>query len=221
MNRVFVSWSGGKDCSLAAYRAITAGMKVSYLANTVSADGQRSCSHGIAARLIRLQSQAMDIPLFQQPTEPNDYEAKFKEMVRSMKKEGITGGVFGDIDFSPHREWIERVCAEAGVTPHLPLWEESQEKLLKEFIRLGFQAVVVATRADILGEEWLGRRVDADFVRDLKAKGVTPCGEAGEYHTLVVDGPLFRQRLEIGQTSKVRRDNHCFLEISDISLRTK
>ena len=109
MQKVFVSWSGGKDCCLAAYLAASEGLKVSYLANTVSEDGQRSRSHGIPAELIRMQSKAMGIPILQQPVSSDGYETSFKSMIRSLKEKGIEGGVFGDIDFNAHREWIDRV----------------------------------------------------------------------------------------------------------------
>ena len=96
---------------------------------------------------------------------------------------------------------------------------------MRDFIDLGFEAVVVATRADLLGEEWLGRKVDMDFIRHLErlreTKNITPCGEAGEYHTFVTDGPLFRQRIEILESKKVLRDEHWFLEILQYDLRAK
>jgi uncharacterized protein (TIGR00290 family) len=172
-----------------------------------------------------VQSEAVGIPLVQRRTSWGDYEAEFKNMVRTFKEKGIRGGVFGDIDFDEHREWIERVCKEVDITPYLPLWGESQNEILRNFIDLGFEAIVVATRADILGEEWLGRRIDLDFVKQLvelrETSGVTPCGEAGEYHTLVINGPLFKKRMEILETRKVLRDDHWFLEILGIHLRPK
>jgi len=223
MNQVFSSWSGGKDCCLAAYRASVNGLKVRYLANTVTEDGQRSCSHGLSADIIRLQSRAMGIPLVQARTTRDTYETEFKNMLRRFKRQGIDGGVFGDIDFNEHREWIERVCQAADIVPHLPLWEESQEKILREFVSLGFEAVVVAAKADLFGEEVLGRKVDLDFIKQLEelkeTRGITPCGEAGEYHTLVVDGPLFQQRLELLETRKVLREEHRFLEILKADLK--
>ena len=225
MHQVFVSWSGGKDSCLACYRAIADGMKVRYLANTVSEDGKRSFSHGMSAGVIKVQSQAMGIPLVQRRTNQNNYEAEFKDMLRAFKQEGIEGGVFGDIDFEEHRQWIERVCQDVAVTPHLPLWGEDQNKVLKDFIDAGFESVIIATRADMIGEEWLGRRLDTDFISYLdelkKTKDVTPCGEAGEYHTLVVDGPLFKKRIEILESKKVLRNERWFLEISGTDLRNK
>ena len=96
---------------------------------------------------------------------------------------------------------------------------------MRDFIDLGFEAIVVATMADLLGEEWLGRKVDLDFIKDLEELGetkkITPCGEAREYHTFVIDGPLFKQRIEILETRDVLKDEHWFLEILKSELRAK
>jgi uncharacterized protein (TIGR00290 family) len=172
-----------------------------------------------------MQSQAVGIPLVQRQCTWDNYEAEFRDMLLTFKGEGLDGGVFGDLDLEEHRQWINRVCQQANVTPHLPLWGKSQHEVLRDFIDLGFEAVVVATKADLLGEEWLGRKIDLDFVRHLEELGktsdITPCGEAGEYHTLVIDGPLFNQRMEILETRKIFRDEHWFLEILDTGMRTK
>jgi uncharacterized protein (TIGR00290 family) len=222
-SRVFASWSGGKDGCLALHRAIAGGMDVRYLANMVTEDGQRSCSHGILAAVIKKQAEALDIPIAQKPTTHETYEAIFTQTLKDFKREGIDGGIFGDIDFNAHREWIERVCAAAGITPRLPLWLENQQKLMEEFIDAGFKAVVVAVKADLFGKEVLGRIVDKNFLSFLAEldKGITPCGEAGEYHTLVIDGPLFKQRLEITKSEKVTRGDHHFLEILQTELKAK
>ena len=225
MNQTFSSWSGGKDCCLACHRALASGLKVRYLANTVTEDGQRSCSHGLSANIIQIQSQAIGIPLVQCRTTPDTYEAEFKNMLRSFKQEGIDGGIFGDIDFNEHREWIERVCQEVAIIPHLPLWGESQYKLLKAFVTLGFEAIVIAARTDFFGEEVLGRKIDSDFIKQLaklkETEEITLCGEAGEYHTLVIDGPLFQKRVEITEARKVLREGRWFLEILNADLRGK
>ena len=221
--QVFVSWSGGKDCNFAAYLAIKDGLEVRYLANTVNEEGQQSRSHGLSAEVLKQQAQALGIPLIQQKTAKNTYEADFKAMLQTLKQEGITGGVFGDIDFNAHREWLDRVCGDAGIIPRFPLWLQNQNKIMNDFIELGFEAVVVATKADLLGREWLGRKVDLAFIKDLAAlgKNITPCGEAGEYHTLVIDGPMFKQRLEIIEAAKVLRDGRWFFEIQKSKLRQK
>ena len=225
MYRVFASWSGGKDCCLALNRAVQNGFEVRYLANTVTEDRQRSCSHGIASSVIRAQARALGITIVQQRTTKKTYEAEFIKMLRAFKAEGIEGGIFGDIDFNPHREWIERVCREADITPFLPLWGEDQKVLREEFIDAGFVAVVVAAKSEFFGEEVLGRIIDRDFLAELeelgRTKGVTPCGEAGEYHSLVVDGPLFQKRLQITESRKVIRDGIHFLEITGTELGDK
>jgi diphthine-ammonia ligase len=223
LQQVFVSWSGGKDGCLSAYRAQDQGLKLCYLANMVTEDRMHSRTHGISAAVLHAQSEALGIPLIQHPTTWNTYEAEFKTMLSALKEKGVEGGVFGDIDLDEHREWVERVSRAVDITPHLPLWGHSQEDILKDFINKGFEAVVVATRADLLGEEWLGRKIDREFMADLaaKASNVTPCGEAGEYHTLVVDGPLFKKRLQIIESRNVLRDDHWFLEIQDVTLRDK
>ena len=225
MHQVFISWSGGKDSCLAGYLATINGWEIRYLLNMINEDGKRSRSHGLPVEVLQVQSQALEIPLVQRRATWNDYEAEFKNALRAFRQEGIEGGVFGDIDFEEHRQWVERVCQEVDITPHLPLWGQNQDKILRDFISLGFKALVVVTKADLLGEEWLGRRIDLDFLEQLdelgKTKGITPCGEAGEYHTLVTDGPLFKKRLEILETREVLKDEHWFLEIVKSELRAK
>jgi len=222
MEKAFVSWSGGKDCCQAGYLAQLEGYEIRYLFNMINPGVQRSCSHGIATRWIQLQSEALQIPLIQQPTSGNDYEKVFVESLINLKKEGITVGIFGDIDFLPHLEWIQKVCDRAGIRPILPLWGKDQNAIMQNFIKAGFQSVVIATRADILDKEWLGRRIDDRFLADLaKLKQVTPCGEAGEYHTLVINGPFFKKRLEIQEYQVVRRQEHWFMDIQKCILRDK
>lgn len=220
MEKAFVSWSGGKETSLACYKAMQdKNLGVKYLLNIVSEDGKRSRSHGLDSSLLRAQADVMGIPIIQKRTTWEGYEGIFKEAVSGLKKEGIKTGIFGDIDLQEHRDWVERVCREIGIKPLLPLWKEDREKLLKEFIRAGFKAIVVATKADLLGKEWLDRRINEEFIKDLKRLGdVDLCGEKGEYHTFVFDGPLFKKRIEITKSEKVLRGEHWFLEILEWKL---
>jgi len=220
VTRAFCCWSGGKDSCLACHLAAANGLRVDYLLNMVTEDGKQSWSHGMATEWLRMQSEAIGIPLVQQRTTSAEYEATFKNTLVDMNRDGIAAGVFGDIDFGPHREWIDKVCAASGMTPHLPLWGMDQNEILKSFINLGFETIVVATRADVLDEKWLGRRLDRSFMSDLsELRNVTPCGESGEYHTMVINGPLFRRRMEVIEANKVLRDGHWFLDIVDCVLK--
>jgi len=225
MHQVFTSWSGGKDSCFACYRAIDMGLQTRYLLNMVTGDGQRSWTHGLPTELLQVQAQAIGVPLVQQRTTVANYEADFKQALHTLKQQGISGGVFGDIDLDEHRQWVERVCGEGEVMSYLPLWGQSQSAVMRDFIAAGFEAIVVAAKADLFGEEWLGRRVDLDFLKQLEklseTKEITPCGEAGEYHTLVVDGPLFQRRVEVLATAKVLRDGHWFLDMLEFDLGPK
>jgi diphthine-ammonia ligase len=225
MSLVFCSWSGGKDCCLALYRAIKKGMTVRYLANTISEDGQRSRSHGISSAVIKAQSEALGIPIVQRRTTNDNYETVFIDMLRGFKREGIEGGVFGDIDFYPHREWNEKVCRQAGIKPCLPLWKEDQAALMREFIDAGFESVIITVKGEFFGEEMLGKKVDKNlltYLEELSRTGdITPAGEAGEYHTLVVDGPIFQKRLEILESETVEREGYLYLQVHKTILKDK
>jgi len=209
--KVFASWSGGKESALATYKAISQGYQVSSLVNFISENGERSRSHGIKASILESQSQAIGIPIVQVKTSWDNYEENFRKVVRELKEKGVEGGVFGDIDLDEHREWIERVCAELEIKPILPLWGIGPGDLLADFCSLGFRAVVVATRLD---ESLLGRNLDRAFLMDIQKFDCHPCGESGEYHTFVTNGPNFKKLLKVTQGKREKRDDVWFLEIS-------
>jgi len=209
--KVFSSWSGGKECALATYKAISQGHEVLYLLNFISEDGERSRSHGTKASVLALQAEAIGIPLIQVQTSWEDYEENFKKAVRELQDKGIEGIVFGDMDLEEHREWVERVCSEMGIKAILPLWGIKAEDLIEEFLKLKFKAIVIATR---LEENFLGKLLDKALVKQISKLGSHPCGENGEYHTFVTDGPIFRKALKVTRGERKRRDNVWFWEIS-------
>jgi uncharacterized protein (TIGR00290 family) len=200
-------------------------MEVRYLFNMVTEDGKRSWTHGQTSEVLQLQAEAVGIPLLQRRSSRAAYESELKETVSCLRRQGIAGGVFGDIDLEEHRQWVERVCGESGITPHLPLWGMTQQSILNMFVELGFRAIVVAARGDFFGEDVLGREVDRQFIAYLEGlretKGLTLCGEAGEYHTFVVDGPLFQKGLRLLSTEKDSSDGNHILRIKDAELVTK
>jgi len=218
--KAFVSWSGGKDAALSHYRVMK-NFHVTHLLNMVAEDGRISRSHGIRTDVLRLQGEAMSLPVVQVRSSWETYEAEFKKTLFGLKDRGVEVGIFGDIDLEEHREWVERVSRESGMEAVLPLWgEKKRENLIEELIEAGFEAVVVAVKKNVLGQEWLGRRIDPDFVRDIsKIKGVDISGEGGEYHTFVVSGPIFKKRINILKSEKVSRGEHSFLDISECELQ--
>ena len=211
--KAFVSWSGGKESSLSCYRIMQRqDVKIAYLLNMVSEDGKHSRSHRLNLKLLKLQAEAMGIPIVQRKTSWESYEKVFKKAVWELKTKGINAGIFGDIDLQGHRDWVEKVCKDTGIKPLLPLWQVKREKLLKKFITLGFKAIIIATQASFLGKRWLGRKIDNEFVKDLAPiSGIDPCGERGEYHSFVYDGPIFKKPVRFAVGKKMFKNNHWFL----------
>jgi uncharacterized protein (TIGR00290 family) len=191
----FCSWSGGKDSCLALHRARQSGMECASLFTMLVEDGGFSRSHGQTHTAIRAQAEAMHLPLKTARASWEAYEDVFKQAGRSFVEQGIRGGVFGDIDLEAHREWIERVCGEIGACPHLPLWQSDRRVVVTEFLESGFLAVIVAVNSARLDTGYLGRKLDLSLLNELESEGVDLCGEDGEYHTFVYDGPLFARAL--------------------------
>ena len=211
--KTFVSWSGGKESALSCYKAMqNRNLEVAYLLNMISEDGKRSRTHGVSSKLLRSQAQAMGIPIIQRRAAWETYEREFKEAVSDLKKKGVRAGVFGDIDLQEHRDWAERVCGESGIKPIFPLWKMEREEALSEFIDFGFEAIVVAAKAGLLGSKWIARKIDREFINDIKKIAeVDLCGEAGEYHTFVLSGPIFKKRLKLLRSEKIKKDKNWLL----------
>lgn len=208
-----LSGSGGKDSILACWRAIQAGAKPAALVNMMIESGQRSRSHGLAREVIEAQAQALGLDAYLRATSWNGYEANLVAVMGELKAQGINHMVFGDIDLEDHRIWEERVCAQAGMSPHLPLYEGGRRALVEELIEAGFKALVVAVKADCLGPEFLGRVVDQEWIQQMETLGLDACGEEGEYHTVVFDGPCFKFPLNLRQKEAHRMDGVWFLDL--------
>ena len=211
----FSSWSGGKDACLALHRACMAGAQPACLLTMLREDGIRSRSHGLRRDVIAAQAATLGIPLFTKCATWAGYEAAFIDALHKIRKKGITSGVFGDIDFPPHLEWEEKVCAQAGLIPYLPLWQDARPALLHEFIALGYKALIVRVNENKLNRKFLGRIIDLEIVGEFQKIGIDPCGENGEYHTIVVDGPIFFRPLPVatGPSLDTECSGYCTLDI--------
>jgi len=208
-------WSGGKDSCFACYKAKQQGHQISSVINFTNSDGTNSVSHGLTADIIRKQADLIDIPLLQKAMPRKGYTDAFKILFEELKaRDGVKGVVFGDIYLQEHRDWIDKVCDELKVEAILPIWTTDTERLVREIIDSGFKSIVVSANKDLLGEQWLGREVDGRFLKDLKAMGnIDLCGEKGEFHTFVYDGPLFKEKIKFKTGNKTLSGNRWFLEV--------
>jgi len=185
------SFSGGKDSCLALWRAQQAGFDVRTLLVMFEEHGERSRSHALPAPLIARQAQALGLDLVVRGASWQNYEHTFTEALRELKASGHEAAIFGDIDLQPHRDWEEKVCAAADLRPVLPLWHHDRRALAREVIEAGFRAIVVCVDSRYLADDFCGREYDEAFIAALP-HGVDACGENGEFHTFVYDGPNFR-----------------------------
>ena len=222
--KVVVSWSGGKDSCYAYYLITQQGHQVISLLTMMMTE-TKSNFHMIPVSILDAQAEAIEIPLIKKTTTPQTYEKDFKSVLKEGKAKGVEGLVTGDIyEVAGHEEgWLGRVCKEVGVTPVKPLWMGDTKKIYLDYLKTGFKATVVRTKLDVLGVEWLGRTLDKKFYDDiLKLGNVDACGEGGEYHTVVTDGPTFKKKIEIQETQKHKlEDSFGYLEIKKFKVVPK
>jgi diphthine-ammonia ligase len=221
--KVVVAWSGGKDSCFANYKATKEGLDVVSLLTFMQSEDV-SNFHGIKTALLDAQANALDLPLAKRVTLPNMYEQQFKDALSGFKVKGVEGFITGDIyEVALHEKgWLERVCKEVGLKPIRPLWQGDTTQIFKDFINTGFKATVVRAKLDILDKEWLGRELDKQFLDDiLGLPNVDPCGERGEYHTIVTDGPNFKNRINLLKTTKSSQNGYGHLDIKEFTVTSK
>jgi uncharacterized protein (TIGR00290 family) len=199
---------------------------VRYLVNFASTAGfGRNAFHGVKNKLFLMQSEATGIPMIQRVTTWEGYEQVFREVMSELRKEEIEGLVTGDMDIIEHRTWTENMCNEFGLKALMPLWKLDRKEIMTGFIEDGFESIVVCLKADILDDRWLGRRIDRKFMVDMQkyqqSHDIDICGENGEYHTFVVDGPAFRKRISVTLGDKVLSEGYWFQDITRATLIEK
>lgn len=192
-----VSWSGGKDSTMALLRARRLGYDVRGLFTMFSPDNGTSRSHGLPPELLEAQAAALRLPLHRGAAGWSDYEAEFKRRIATLVEDGIEVVVFGDIFLDDHRAWVERVCAEVGCRAVEPLWGEPTGELARSAVAAGIDARICTVRTELLDADWLGVRLSDPVIGALEGLGIDPCGEHGEYHTVVVAGPQFAHEIVI------------------------
>lgn len=204
-----VSWSGGKDCCLALYR-VRHQFQLRALLTMLIEDGSRTRSHGIRPEIIRRQAELLGAEAIFGQASWQNYEDEFVRMLQSAAALGVTHVIFGDVFPDAHRQWVEAVCRRGGVEAVLPLWAASTRELAAEFLAAGGQAQIVTIRESKLDPVWLGRTLTTALTAELESIGVDPCGEYGEFHTLVTALPGLLPPIDLQQGDHLKHAD-CWL----------
>ena len=186
-----ISYSGGKDSALALHRMIKQGHKPVALITTVNIEQKRSWFHGIQNELLLAVSSSLNIPLILSECTSDNYVQAYEQNLDKARKMGADACIFGDIDINEHKSWNEERCKNAGLSCILPLWQQEREALIHEMLAAGFKAVIKIVESSKLDDSFLGQDLTVSLIDKIKAAGADACGENGEYHTFVYDGPVF------------------------------
>lgn len=209
--KLLSSWSGGKDSCYAFIKEIEKGHQPVALLNVMNENGKISRSHGITLAILEQQAKAMNLALETCKASWENYEETFINKLKEVKnKHQLEAAVFGDIDIESHKAWEEKVCNAAQLNPLLPLWQGNRRQLVIDMINKGIKAIIVSCNTT-LGKGFLGREIDLTILDELEVLGVDCCGENGEYHTLVVDCPIFKNPINLPSYQKVQHENYCFI----------
>ena len=209
-----ISWSGGKDSSLALYEILKSReYEITSLITTVTDEYDRVSMHGLRTSLLEQQAESLNIPLdkvFITKNAANDeYETKFNEVLIRFKEIGIKQVVFGDLYLEEIKKYREALLKKIDMEGVFPIWKRDTMKLAREFIDSGFKAITVCVDSNVLGKEFVGREFDEQFLNDLP-EGVDPCGENGEFHTFVDYGPIFKKAIDHRLGEIVLRDERFY-----------
>lgn len=211
--RSIVSFSGGKDSSLALYHAMQTGEVIGLIV-MLEEHGHRSRSHAMPLDIIRAQAEAVGLPVFMASSSWNDYEPKFIELLNQAKQQGAEVLVTGDLDMPEHDCWHDRVTQQVGLQLGMPLWLRPHREVVEEFITLGFKSVIVTVNLKLgMKVEDLGKILTLEYIQELENRGIDPCGEGGEFHTTVIDGPIFNKAIPVRKLNIVYHEEYAFLPL--------
>jgi len=214
MEKVLFAWSGGKDSAMALYEAQNSEKyDVVALLTIVTQDYDRISMHGVRQALLKEQAALLGIPLetvlISKHSSNEEYEAKMKEVLIRYKKEDIVSVVFGDIFLEDLKKYREDNLAKVGLKGVFPIWKRDTRELAAAFIDLGFKAIITCVDSKSLDKSFAGRVFDKQFLSDLP-NGIDPCGENGEFHSFVYDGPIFSRGIIFEKGQVVLRDNRFY-----------
>ena len=207
--KVVMNWSSGKDAAL-AYHMLTqdSRYKVSHLLTTISSEYDRIFMHGVREKLLEMQAALMSVPLLKVklPASPDDsiYKQAMLQTMTGLKEQGVTAAAYGDIFLEDLKIYREQQLAQVGIEGIFPLWKKDTRDLVHLVENSGIEAIIVCVNEKYLGKEFLGQKINAAFLNNLPAN-VDPCGENGEFHTVVYNAPFFSAPIPIITGETVHR----------------
>lgn len=205
----FISWSGGKDSALALYYAQKQNLNIQALLTSVNHAHNRISMHGVRRSLLQQQAESLQLPLhtIELSEEPDmiEYEKTVNDCYAVLKKDGFDQAIFGDIFLEDLKEFRETQLTKQNIQGIFPIWKKDSNELMQEFISLGFKAIIVCVNTKFLDKNFCGRFIDESFINDLP-KDTDTCGENGEYHSFVFDGPVFKSPLKFNTGEMVYRE---------------
>jgi len=222
MKKAVFNWSGGKDSALALhYIQQQKEYRIETLLTSVNDAFDRISMHGVRTELLHQQGISLGLSVQELRLPENITMEVYNELLTNLnkgfKEQEITHSIFGDIFLEDLKKYREQQLTAVGIQAHFPLWKRNTKELVHEFIDLGFKTIVVCTKSELLGEEFVGEVITKDFLKDLPAN-VDPCGENGEFHTFVYDGPIFKNPIDFTIGEKVyktydapkKKEDACF-----------
>lgn len=214
MNQTLCSWSGGKDSCFALMQAMKENYVPKVLLNVLNEEGKISRSHGIPAAILQAQANAARLPVHLISSSWQEYEIHFTNALIELKKQyNLSHAVFGDIDLQPHRDWEEKVCSNAALTAVLPLWQQERRSLVLQMLDAGIETMIVSCN-ETMGEFFLGKIITPALIDELEALSIDACGENGEYHTLVLNCPLFNKKINVNINEKLLHNQYWFSSLT-------
>jgi uncharacterized protein (TIGR00290 family) len=198
--KVLISWSGGKDSALALYELMkTSDCEVIALLTTVNEDYDRVSLHGVRSSLLEHQAGSLNLPIEKvmvyKDISEESYESKMREVLVRHQAKGVEAVVFGDVFLESVRDRRMEKLSQISMKAIFPLWGKSTNELAERFVELGFKAIIVFIDTHVLDKQFIGREYDQEFFAELPTD-IDPCGENGEFHTFVYDGPIFSRPIQ-------------------------
>ncbi|HKK28004.1 MAG TPA: diphthine--ammonia ligase [Gemmatimonadota bacterium] len=209
-----VAWSGGKDSTLALHRARREGWRVTHLLTVYDGESERVAYHGVPPDLIAAQADALGLEAVLQAAEPDHFEEALRRGLGRLREAGVDAVVFGNIHLEDVRAWYEERVRDEGFEHVEPLWGGDPARLAREYVTLGYRAIVVSVWLEKADPAWLGRELEGDLLAEIRARpDVDPCGEKGEFHTFSFDGPVFRRPVRVRERGRRERSGYRYLDL--------